>query len=326
MESDPIMTSSLVVLMQSVKRELQFLSVTFCNNLGIAERVNHPKLLESKQAINGGGFYNIERVEIHPNYQGKDLGLRLVHESLVFLDTKKRWSWTLAVIQPGPLGDVYCKWKKNDRVGDYGREGPSPEQKRKFDESQEKVTRQFSRLGFAQVHHSKAWFLTKDSYGSISDAPSRWLTKEQAKDINIWTPPKQHEPSGLDEELGKVPSQYLGNQQKIKRIRELVANGASIHGSRVIFKAIANSMVDGDSNVLVDEIILLGGDINQQDESGDTPLHVAAGTMMKKSMEHLIFRGADQEVRNNDGKTAGDLSKEVERSMQDFKIAMGLPF
>jgi hypothetical protein len=86
-----------------ISQELQKLAVTFCNSKGVAERIKHPSLREYPSAINGGGFLQIYSFEIRSDHQKKDLGLRMVHETLVFL----RGEWTLAVMVPGTLTFSY---------------------------------------------------------------------------------------------------------------------------------------------------------------------------------------------------------------------------
>jgi hypothetical protein len=89
-----------------ISQEMQELSVTFCNHKGVADRIKHPKLRADPSAVKGGGFLQIYMYEIHPDHQKKDLGLRMIHETLVFL----RGEWTLAVIESVPLGSRWMKW------------------------------------------------------------------------------------------------------------------------------------------------------------------------------------------------------------------------
>jgi hypothetical protein len=60
--------------------------------------------------VNGGGFFNIEKVEVKPDHQGNDLGLRIIHEALTLL----KGQWTLAVVMPAALGrHRCCAWEGN---------------------------------------------------------------------------------------------------------------------------------------------------------------------------------------------------------------------
>jgi len=97
-------------------------------------------------------------VELHPDLRGKDLGLRLIHETLVFL----KGEWSLAVMVPGSLGSHIRRWNTNDpdsAGGDSNRrdpwEEPTPEQLEKIDAKTLKVQRHFARMGFVQAGRSR---------------------------------------------------------------------------------------------------------------------------------------------------------------------------
>jgi len=80
--------------------ELQGLACLFCELDGTASRISHPSLQDlSPGAVRAGGFLHIEQVSIEEPHsrRGNDLGLRLIHEVLVFLKDM----WTLAVMDVG---------------------------------------------------------------------------------------------------------------------------------------------------------------------------------------------------------------------------------
>jgi ankyrin repeat protein len=55
------------------------------------------------------------------------------------------------------------------------------------------------------------------------------------------------------------------------------------------------------------------GMINSQDDDGMTPLHLSILSGQSKVTRKLIQRGAEKEIKNNEGKTAGDLINESKR-------------
>jgi ankyrin repeat protein len=80
----------------------------------------------------------------------------------------------------------------------------------------------------------------------------------------------------------------------------------------------------GASDIEIVRMLLgAGADPNAKSQSGSTPLHTAAFTGDRATLDLLLKRGADPAVRNNDGKTAGDLA--TERGHRDMaeRIARG---
>jgi hypothetical protein len=51
-------------------------------------------------------------------------------------------------------------------------------------------------------------------------------------------------------------------------------------------------------------------DVNASDQNGWTPLHYAAYTGYEKLVKYLIKKGADTNIKNNEGKTARDIAVE----------------
>jgi hypothetical protein len=73
--------------------ELEWLASLFCDSKGHATKVSTNL---SGQDVNSGGFLHLDVVEVEKAHMGHDLGLRLIHETLVFLKHK----WNLAVMCP----------------------------------------------------------------------------------------------------------------------------------------------------------------------------------------------------------------------------------
>jgi hypothetical protein len=151
----------------AISGELQELSVTFCDSRGIASRLDHPRLKEAPRCVNSGGFYHIEKVEVKPGHRGHDLGLRIIHEALLFLKNE----WSLAVMKPGPLSYHHSKW----RVGaadDFLRD-LSPEQEEAISLASHKLCLHYARMGFVQAGRTpglcSSWFMTSEFYFPSED-------------------------------------------------------------------------------------------------------------------------------------------------------------
>jgi ankyrin repeat protein len=80
----------------------------------------------------------------------------------------------------------------------------------------------------------------------------------------------------------------------------------------------------GASDIEIVRMLLgAGADPNAKSQSGSTPLHTAAFTGDRATLDLLLKRGADPAVRNNDGKTAGDLATERGHHDMAERIARG---
>jgi hypothetical protein len=341
----------------AVSGELQLLSIIFCEPNGVASRVNHPRL-QGDPSVHRGGFFHIDQVEIKPSHKGHDLGLRVLHEVLVIMKDK----WSLAVMLPVSLCARWCQWKENSRQMWPEHDNPTPVQLADAKRNDVLIQKQFGRMGFVQAmmsssEGSKAWFLTSTMYFSASDdstqAPiSRWLSKEQAAQIDIYQPPQKHEPTGLDKELhdfiglirdprsrsvsvsmlmvgAGAPPAAGALETKIRdiaTIERLVNGGASIHDSRALFVAAALSLEDP---YPLQTLLRLDGDVNLPDENGSRPLHVAASAMKPRNVEFLVnVAGADTGLTDSDGITPLQSLQEVIRGIGDMNAAFdfsGMP-
>ena len=67
-------------------------------------------------------------------------------------------------------------------------------------------------------------------------------------------------------------------------------------------------------------LIQAGGEVNQQDRKGATPLHRASECGHVKVITALLAAGADKTIKNEDGKTPHDVAKEYGK--QDCKNAL----
>jgi hypothetical protein len=331
----------------AVSGELQLLSNIFCEPNGVASRVNHPRLL-GDPSVYKGGFFHIDEVEIKPSHKGHDLGIRVLHEVLFLMKDK----WSLAVMFPVSLGRRWCHWKENSRQSWPDRGEPTPLQLEDSIRNDLLIQRQFGRMNFVQASRKssechKAWFLTSTSYfpdcaEQAQSTVSRWLSKGEASQIDVYQPPLSHEPSGLDEELhhfiktmdhpmksfaiaGGVAPQGTGAVETRRRslvtTKRLVERGATIHGSRALFLAAAKS---SDFPYLLQTLVHLGGNVNLPDEYGKRPLHVAAEELNPRNVEFLVkVAGADTGLTNLDGNTPLQSLQENIRYFGDMTATFG---
>jgi hypothetical protein len=90
-------------------------------------------------------------------------------------------------------------------------------------------------------------------------------------------------------------------QNEVLAISALVKNGASINHSRVLHKAVYKKF---DASI-IRLLLHLGGDLDCQDEYGQTALHIAA-TSNSSLVPYLISEGANKHIADLHGKTALD--------------------
>jgi hypothetical protein len=332
----------------AISGELQELSVIFCDSRGIASRVDHPRLKEAPRCIYSGGFYHIEKVEVKPDHRGHDLGLRIIHESLLFLKN----DWSLVVMQPGPLSHRSSKWPVGVGVDDLWRE-LSPEQEEAISMASHKISVHYARMGFVQAGRTprlcSSWFMTSQFYfpsevTDPNDAIKRWIPKTAAMaTIDVYVRPKKVIPTGLDKELLEAVQRAMNSfflispvglgscaassgadlMESFAKIENLLQQGASIQRSRALHFAAANSR-DDDAKVLEALIRLAGGEVDNRDENGNTPLHVAAGAMAQAAVSMLVIAGANLEATNLEGNTPEKCLMNTIQSTNDFSKCFSL--
>ena len=103
-------------------------------------------------------------------------------------------------------------------------------------------------------------------------------------------------------------------------IEDLIQQGASIRDSRAIFLAASNGQPE-----TIKLLVRIGGRrlVNEQDEHGNTPLHVAAGMKDPISMKVLLDLGANKELVDRKGRTPWQGLQAVKRSDASFARSMG---
>ena len=256
-----------------------------------------------------------------PGHAGKcDLGLHLVHETLEFLKD----DWNIAIMVPCLLGVQIQQWPEfHNRLNiDPNAEEHTKEQTEGLKEAHVKIKRHFARMGFVQAgrnsEHHHAWYLTASSYYGGSASPrdgaaamSRWKSKSEIKDLDIFVAPDAHVPDGVDAELNALVVREPVDKEQIRQLVE--AKKASIHQSRALFVASANNDVDL-LKVLIGD---LNGDINEQDENGNTPPHVAAMMLCPEAISFFLQMGAKTDAINDKGHRPLQTAQESVLAMED---------
>ncbi|KNC80814.1 hypothetical protein SARC_06838 [Sphaeroforma arctica JP610] len=169
------------------------------------------------------------------------------------------------------------------------------------------------------------------------------MTHDEAKAIKELPPA----PTGKDEELCMLIQKSMRHRdthrpttQFTGDLAQLMRESATVEGSNCIHKCVAR----GNSGVL-DLLLSYATNqktaVNQLDDKGSRPLHIAAiannlgqsvldlgqsGTLVDPStMAKLIFYGADQDLKDLRGNTVLDVLLDKYRSIGDFDRALGSP-
>jgi hypothetical protein len=198
----------------SVSAELQHISTTFCDDEGRASRVNHPALQSSKAAVQGGGLLQIYIVELQHSHRGADVGLRMVHETLMSLRTM----WTLTIVVPCPLSGAFRKFEDpsyrpvSDKISNI----LTQEEEQAHSKATVKVQKHFARLGFLQAGRTPAlaefFFATRDSYfKGRADPWNRLLSRDQVGALDLYTKPAPHHMKDVDKELRMLLERHAMN-------------------------------------------------------------------------------------------------------------------
>ena len=79
-----------------------------------------------------------------------------------------------------------------------------------------------------------------------------------------------------------------------------------------------------ESIAVLEAIMRLGGGVNDHDESGNMPLHIAAPVMSTLTIEFPVCSGVDPDATNQDGDTPLKSLEGIIQSLDDFPVAFGL--
>jgi hypothetical protein len=331
-----------------VCQELHEFTVKLFNENGSKCRVPGPTMRGCDKSK--GGMLLIEKVEIQRAFKGIDLGINLVHEFLVFAKDQI----SLCVMNPSTLSKNTLRYKDNRELQIEATKDMNKSQESDYNrEMTIKLRRQFSRLAFQPAkdtpEYVNFWVLLKSKYFSTSNPKSKWLSKEEATQLDdIPIKPKEHVESEHDTafkqilkglfsapSFGAMPGLQMGpsgmplfprtacamTPQVRQEMKGLVESGANLQAINALHMAAANYKSPDLFEFLLDDC---GMSLTQLDHLGQQPLHVAAGCSNLAAVRVLLARGADKKAKNRDGETAKQMVKKIERSMADFERVMGV--
>eukprot|EP00978_Attheya_sp_CCMP212_P003898 scaffold8315_cov50-Attheya_sp.AAC.2 len=258
--------------------ELRSLACIFCEPNG-AFRLKHPELQADTTTScppSQGGFICISSLEVEPSHQGLDLGLKIVESLLDHF--KGRWS--LAVM--GVTVPQHHRWKPREENKKY---------------ATIKLIRHMMRIGFTQAGNNwSLWnrmFLTPHLYESRAD------TSAKATSLQVYSPPKKVVLELMNLELQDLVSSFcrlnhssgfaVVEPRWIKQLEGLILCGASIDGALALHWAAKN----GGGGPLIHQLVKQGGGVNQPDQHGMCPLHLAAWSWDTSAVKALLAAGAD---------------------------------
>jgi len=284
--------------------ELQRLACMFCDKDGCANRIETGMPAED---VNSGGFLHIDRMKIEQGHKGQDLGLLMLHHLLFFVKD----DWKLAVLEAVPQSDRLCVENGTAAVVTDD----------KFAEVKDKLQRHYARMGFQQAGRDgdtcDSWFLTAFKYfQNNTKVSTTWKSRVEIQSLDVYVPPAKYRPRGLDLELRRLVQECA----PLNQVTTIVRSGASIHGSRVLFILAAKN--DEDTPILKTLVGL--GDVNEADETGCRPLHIAALKANAAMIQILLSAGADRSLRNGKGQTPMDCLESQKQDTADFFGAMGI--
>jgi hypothetical protein len=246
-----------------------------------------------------GGIIYLNRIEVSD--WGIDLGLRLMHETLVFVKDL----WSVVIMQPtrhshaedcnftnNQLRQVLkAKQCKQDQLEDY-----------------KNLMTHFARMGFLQLgknkNHYQVLFLPHDLYFKTDPRPPSWITKEEAA-LDLYFPPLN-----LDNELRVLmdrlcwvfESQVLTEEDNALISRLATRDRIDSEG---FFHYLASNW---QNRHLFDLFAENGGNVNLtlSEECGRSPLHRAAMVGNRIGFQALVEHGADHQVQDLSGRTPLD--------------------
>lgn len=114
----------------------------------------------------------------------------------------------------------------------------------------------------------------------------------------------------ITDDLGRTPLHRAAMWNRAEIAKLLLAKGAAVNavtkdGAWMPFHFAAYW-----GNVEVAKVILPIGNLNAQESSGDTPLHLATSRGRSEMVRLLVSKGAKKSIRNKGGKTAAQLALE----------------
>ena len=267
----------------------------------------------TRKEFNELGVLYITCVDVKEPHRGKDIGIMLCYAVMKALKDK----WSLAAMFPAPM--------HHDKTGGVS-----------FDDVVVKLSRYFSRAGFIQVCGHRPHALNKYWVCEVDAMPDAILPKAHSTAIVVSRPPENPELEGADNDLinaiVKEPSFSSSTstssatatkvqkslERKIvllrKKLQKIISRGGDVNRSLSLHYA-ASKDRGHVFKLLVKEF---GANINLQDASGCTPLHIAAIDIGKNDIIELLSLGAKKRMKCNDNKTAKQHCEDAKICHEDF--------
>lgn len=242
-----------------------------------------------KFADNGGLFLCFELVYLNEEHKGKDVGIHFLHAVLSWLMSRKPWA--IAVVELS-----------------------ATEEAENLEEQQKglrKVGTQFCRLGFKQrLYAGKQLYLLPDDL-------SLKTKEDTVVPAFFWHPDAD---GYTDQDEGLRQSFASDRAPTPATIRRAIASGASIDRSQILHE----SAQYGRAATVKMLLQTFGAQVNAQDSTGLTPLHLATGgaggfDLQLATVQLLLHHGADKELQDKSGRTAADIALDNVTDQMDRK-------
>uniref|UniRef100_A0A0G4HFK6 Uncharacterized protein n=1 Tax=Chromera velia CCMP2878 TaxID=1169474 RepID=A0A0G4HFK6_9ALVE len=245
--------------------------------------------LKSDPSAKGGGFLYIDSFEVcHSSVPtgSTDVGSAALHALLGHQSLRE--GWTVAAFCPRQfLEDPVQQPAAGGAESDEASESEKAEKEARLYQQASAEVREFLRAGFETIPDC-------DSICSVFVSAGMWTAAR---------------------ERGVTHQEALAKCEAMARVRELVAKGADVNRACALHCAAVNR-----APIMFEPLIGLGGDIDWTDESGKTPLMLAAQVCSRnltwredfpgdkrpdvKDIALLVSLGADRDLKDPEGKTA----------------------
>lgn len=101
----------------------------------------------------------------------------------------------------------------------------------------------------------------------------------------------------------------LARHARVSEVEELLIRGVPVTSRDENGNTILSIGCQNGSKRIAKLALRFGADINEQNESGNTPLHYCSLYQKASLMNYLIKKGADESIRNNEGKLFSEINR-----------------